>query len=74
MRYVVSCERCKFLADATDIRGLGSQMNVHASTCNLAPLLVLVEDDSEHPESAITAPDDQHYSKGAVSSTVTYSF
>src|SRR5262245_55331444 len=41
MRFVVSCERCKFKGDATDICGLGAQINSHASTCSLAPLIVL---------------------------------
>ena len=41
MRYVVSCQRCEFSADANDIRGLGSQLNIHASDCPDDPLLVI---------------------------------
>ena len=58
MRYVVSCQRCKFWADATDIRGLGLQVNAHALTCNLDPLLVLTREfnseDFEGQAAAIT--------------------
>jgi hypothetical protein len=33
MRYVVSCQRCQFIADANDIRGFGLQLNTHAWNC-----------------------------------------
>lgn len=33
MRYVVSCPRCQFIADANDIRGFGLQLNTHAWNC-----------------------------------------
>jgi len=47
MRFIVSCEQCTFKGDATDIRSLGAQINSHASTCNLAPLIALEEGNSK---------------------------
>ena len=44
MRYVISCKRCEFSADAKDIRDLGLQLNRHTSSCLDDPLLVLVKD------------------------------
>jgi hypothetical protein len=41
MRYVLSCMRCEFSADATDLRGLGSQLITHALSCHGDPLLAL---------------------------------
>src|SRR5215470_11533025 len=47
MRFVVSCDGCNFKGDATDICGFGAQINSHASTCNLAPLIALEEGNSK---------------------------
>jgi hypothetical protein len=44
VRYVISCEQCRFRADATEIRGLGSQLIAHASICHTAPSLVIADE------------------------------
>jgi hypothetical protein len=50
MRYVVSCQRCQFNADANDIRGFGSELNAHASNCADDPVLVIEAGELEHCE------------------------
>jgi len=47
MRYVVSCQRCEFIADASDLRSLGSQLNTHASNCAHDPVLVIEKEAGE---------------------------
>jgi hypothetical protein len=50
MRYVVSCQRCRFNADANDIRGVGLQVNTHAWNCADDPVLVIEAGEPEHCE------------------------
>ena len=47
MRYVVSCQWCEFIADASDLRSLGSQLNTHASNCADDPVLVIEKEEGE---------------------------
>ena len=47
MRYVVSCQRCEFIADASDLRSLGSQLNAHASNCVHDTVLVIEQEAGE---------------------------
>ena len=47
MRYVVSCQRCEFIADASDLRSLGSQLNTHASNCAHDPVLLIEKEEGE---------------------------
>ena len=54
IRYV-SCKQCAFSADATDLRGLGSQFNTHGSDCGRDPVLVL-DAEQDQADSAIQAP------------------
>ena len=56
MRFIVSCEQCTFKGDATDIRSLAAQINSHASTCDLLPLIVLEEGNSEDRAEVGDAP------------------
>jgi len=50
MRYVVSCQRCEFIAEANDLRSLGSQLITHASNCAHDPMLLI-----EKEEGGVTA-------------------
>jgi hypothetical protein len=43
MRYVVSCKRCQFHADAIDLCALGSLLNTHGASCQDEALLALAE-------------------------------
>ena len=45
MRYVVSCQRCEFIADASDLRSLGLQLNTHASSCAHDPTLMMEKEE-----------------------------
>lgn len=47
MRYVVSCQRCEFIADASDLRSLGLQLNTHASNCAHDPVLLIEKEEGE---------------------------
>ena len=47
MRYVVSCQRCEFIADASDLRSLGLQLNTHASNCADDPVLLIAKEEGE---------------------------
>jgi len=47
MRYVVSCQRCEFIADASDLRSLGLQLNAHASNCAHDPMLLIEKEEGE---------------------------
>jgi hypothetical protein len=57
MRYVVSCQRCHFMADANDIRGVGSQLNIHASNCADDPVLVIEGGEPEYSEAELPVTD-----------------
>ena len=50
MRYVVSCQRCEFTAEANDLRSLGAQLITHASNCAHDPVLLI-----EKEEGGVTA-------------------
>jgi hypothetical protein len=52
IRYFLSCKQCAFSAGATDLRGLGSQLNTHGSGCGRDPVLVL-EGEQDQADSAI---------------------
>ena len=41
MRYILSCDGCRFRADAPDLGILGAQLNAHASNCRADPVLAL---------------------------------
>jgi hypothetical protein len=41
VRYIISCKRCAFRAEATSLIDLGSQLNAHASGCHDEPSIVL---------------------------------
>ena len=47
MQYFVSCQRCEFIADASDLRSLGSQLNTHASNCADDPVLLIEKEESK---------------------------
>ena len=47
MRYVVSCQRCEFIAEANDLRSLGSQLITHASNCADDPVLLIEKEEGE---------------------------
>lgn len=47
MWYVVSCQRCEFIAEANDLRSLGSQLITHASNCAHAPVLLIEKEEGE---------------------------
>ena len=50
MRYVVASQRCEFIADASDLRSLGLQLNTHASNCAHDHVLLI-----EKEEGVVTA-------------------
>ena len=52
IRYFLSCKQCAFSEGATDLRGLGSQLNTHGSGCGCDPVLVL-EGEQDQANSAI---------------------
>jgi hypothetical protein len=47
MRYVVSCQWCEFIAEASDLRSLGLQLNPEASNCAHDPLLLIEKEEGE---------------------------
>ena len=47
MRYVVSCRVCEFIAEAYDLRSLGSQLITHASNCAHDPVLLIEKEEGE---------------------------
>ena len=47
MQYFVSCQRCEFIADASDLRSLGLQLNTHASNCAHDPVLLIEKEEGE---------------------------
>ena len=47
MQYVVCCQRCEFIADASDLRSLGLQLNTHASNCADDPVLLIENEEGE---------------------------
>ena len=61
--YVLSCRECEFSASATDLRGLGSEINTHGSNCDGKPLVALKKEQdqanrgSEAPGEIQTSPD-----------------
>ena len=57
MRYVVSCERCHFHADANDIGGFGSQLNTHSSNCADDPVLLIEGGEPEYSEAELPVTD-----------------
>jgi hypothetical protein len=62
VRYFVSCKECAFSAEATDLRGLGSQINTHGSDCAHDPVLVF-EGAQDQADSAIKVPDESQTSR-----------
>ena len=57
MRYVLSCLQCEFASDATDLRGLGLQLNRHAASCHCDPILVL-KAEQDHADLASEVADE----------------
>lgn len=55
MRYIFSCKLCEFSGDATDLHGLGSQINTHASSCH-GDLVVMLEGKQNLGDSGIGIP------------------
>lgn len=47
MRYVFSCRRCEFIAYASDLRSLGSQLNTHALSCAHDPMLMMENEEGD---------------------------
>ena len=47
MRYVVSCQRCEFIAEANDLRSLGLQLITHGSNCAHDPVLLIEQEEGE---------------------------
>ena len=44
MRYSIACRFCKVSANATDLHGLGSQLNAHSAICLHEPTVVISEE------------------------------
>ena len=45
MHYVLDCKRCGFIANASNVRSLGVQLNAHASRCQHELLIVIKPED-----------------------------
>ena len=55
MRYILSCQRCQFRADANNLRDLGAQLNTHSSSCD-DDSAVLIEGEQDQSEYGIEQP------------------
>ena len=52
MHYLLSCKPCGFNAEASDLRSLGSQLNIHVSSCDADPSVALNAEEDDRDEEA----------------------